>query len=128
MYIYICMYIYIYIYIYACTYIHIRVYTIYIYIYIYISDSFREKQAETVHTQMSSLAVSCLRQFLFGEGSFSTLDSFQMGSGQTGSWRKCRHSPSAIVLGKCGKMRQHVANCAHERQHMATCRGFAALL
>ena len=45
------------------------------------------------------------------------VDSFQMGSGQTGSSQKCRNSPQSTFMGECG---QAVANYGNMQQHVHT--------
>ena len=57
------------------------------------------------------------------------IDSFQTGSGQTGSSRKCHNSPDELSWGHVVKMWQHVT-CGKIRQlaHGEIYRGFVALL
>ena len=65
------------------------------------------------------------------------LDSFQTGSGQTGSSQKCRDYPWSTLMGKCGqdvsshgksatncdRTWQSVATCANVKLHIAKCEG-----
>ena len=76
-----------------------------------------------VHTHSSSW----LEWSAYGSA-YQYLDSFQTGSGQTGSSQKCGHSPWWTFTGNrgqnvatCGNILQNVATRAHLEQTMATC-------